>query len=368
MGFEPTIDFWSGKRVLVTGHTGFKGAWLTCLLHELGANVCGYSLPPETTPSAFDAMEVAAICDHHLGDIRDLSKLKQVFQDFDPEIVLHLAAQPLVRLSYEIPLETFDVNVLGTANVLEACRGLQSLQAAVMVTTDKCYENREWDWSYRETDPLGGKDPYSASKACAEIVTSSYRDSYFPTDRFQQHGVVVASARAGNVFGGGDWAKDRLIPDCIRAFTAGDEVVLRMPSSVRPWQHVADALSGYLTLARACVEGGVDFARGWNFGPPAEQLLTTEELVRLTAVAWGDGAAYRCDPPQDMPREAGLLLLDSGLAARALRWSPRLTMEAGVGHTVAWHKAHVDRADAATLRAMATETILSAPQRILKCA
>ncbi|PQO40043.1 CDP-glucose 4,6-dehydratase [Blastopirellula marina] len=368
MSFEPTAEFWSGKRVLVTGHTGFKGAWLTCLLHELGADVCGYSLAPETSPSAFDAMEIAEICEHHIGDIRDLAKMKEVFQAFEPEVVLHLAAQPLVRLSYDIPLETFDVNVIGTANVLEACRGLKSLSAAVMITTDKCYENREWDWSYRETDPLGGKDPYSASKACSEIVTSAYRDSFFPTKRFDEHGVVIASARAGNVFGGGDWAKDRLIPDCIRAFTAGEEVELRMPHAVRPWQHVADALTGYLTLARACVERGVEFARGWNFGPPAEQLLTTEELVRLTAEAWGEDASYRCNPPADAPPEAGLLLLDSGLAARSLKWRPQLSMEAGIGQTVAWHKAHADNADAATLRALATSATLSPRQTTLKAA
>jgi len=360
--------FWSGKRVFVTGHTGFKGSWLVCMLHRLGANVCGYSLPPETTPNAFEAMDVAAICEHHIGDIQDLNKLQNQVAAFEPEIVFHLAAQPLVRLSYEIPVQTIAVNTVGTANLLESCRNVKSIRNVVVITTDKCYDNKEWEWSYRETDPLGGKDPYSASKACAELVTAAYRDSFFPVSRYHDHQVAVASARAGNVFGGGDWARDRLIPDCVQAFAQGEEVFLRMPHSVRPWQHVADALSGYLTLAQACVEQGPRFAQGWNFGPAADQLVTTEEVVQMMVAAWGGSASYGCNPPANAPGEAGLLLLDSGLAARSLKWKSRISMLQGIRQTVEWHKAQLAGADATTLRNMALVEVIPLPERALRCA
>jgi CDP-glucose 4,6-dehydratase len=259
--------FWKGKRVLVTGHTGFKGGWLSLWLQQMDAEVCGYSLPAPTDPSLFVVAHIADGIRSVEGDIRDLEHLKRVVAEFRPEIVFHLAAQPLVRQSYRDPVETYSTNVMGTVNVLEAVRQVGGVRVVVSITSDKCYENREWCWAYRENEAMGGYDPYSSSKGCAELVTAALRNSFFHPDKFAEHGVAVASARAGNVIGGGDWAKDRLVPDMIRAFMCRETVVVRSPNAVRPWQHVLDPLSGYLRLAEKLWESGGEFAEAWNFGP-----------------------------------------------------------------------------------------------------
>ena len=336
--FSVDTAFWKGKRVFMTGHTGFKGSWLTLWLAEMGAEVFGYALAPETDPNLFDGLGVAGDCHHVVADIRDLDRLRAALADARPHVAIHMAAQPLVRRSYVEPLETFEANVQGTANFLDACRNVPDLSAVLVVTTDKCYENKGWGWSYRENDPLGGCDPYSASKACAEIVTSSYRTSFFNIDNYKDHGVAVASARSGNVIGGGDWSEDRLIPDAVRAFLKNDPLHIRYPDAVRPWQHVLEPLTGYLMLARALVEGGPDFACGWNFGPDNEQILTVYEVAEAFAMAWGGGEiAIENQVPEY--HEAKLLLLDSGLAQRNLGWRNRLDFQTGIGATADAYRA-----------------------------
>lgn len=325
-------EFWRGKRVFVTGHTGFKGAWLTMLLHSLGAEVYGYALPPATEPSLFEAAGVESLLAAHvLADIRDLPRLTAALDQARPDIVLHLAAQPLVRYSYREPVETFQVNVLGTVNLLEAVRRQSTVRAVVNVTTDKCYENREWLWPYRENEAMGGRDPYSASKGCAELVTAAYRASFLA-----QAGVHLASARAGNVIGGGDWAEDRLIPDALRALDRGEELVIRAPNATRPWQHVLEPLSGYLTLAEHLFEHGESFAEGWNFGPREQD---------AKPVAWLLGELAKCFPalnwrsePSDL-HEAHFLSLDSSKARQRLDWQPRWRLRIAIEKTAAWHQA-----------------------------
>lgn len=332
-------QFWHGKRVLITGHTGFKGSWLSLWLQQVGANVIGYALTPPTEPSLFTVANIAQGMTSIEGDIRDLIKLQAVMAEHKPEIVLHLAAQPLVRYSYKNPIETYATNVMGTANVLEAIRVTGGVQAAVMITTDKCYENNEWVWGYREQDRLGGHDPYSNSKACAELVTAAYRDSYF-----SQGSVAIASARAGNVIGGGDWALDRLIPDMVRAFSENQTVQIRNPNAIRPWQHVLEPISGYLSLAERLWNEGIPYAAGWNFGPNDEDAKPVSWIVENLSQLWGDSASWQTDDG-DHPHEATYLKLDCSKAKQALGWQPQLTLFTALEWTVEVYKAYRQNAD-----------------------
>jgi len=328
----------AGRTVLVTGHTGFKGAWLSLWLHALGAKVIGYALPPDGAKSLFEQSGLERVIDSRLGDVRDASLLTKTLGGTRPEIVFHLAAQPLVRLSYEQPAETFATNVLGTTNLLEAVRRTDSVRVCAVVTTDKCYENREADYAYRENDRLGGRDPYSASKACAELVVSSYRDSFFPTASRKPPTVSVSSARAGNVIGGGDWARDRLVPDCIRALTAGREISVRNPRSVRPWQFILDPLSGYLSLAAHQLASPENGAEAWNFGPSPEDARTTAQTAELIVRGWGAGCWTAASDDPAAPHEAGLLKLDSSKAHTRLAWRPVYSADEAVARTVAWYR------------------------------
>ncbi|MBZ0189582.1 MAG: CDP-glucose 4,6-dehydratase [Candidatus Obscuribacterales bacterium] len=332
--FSASERFWSGKRVFVTGHTGFKGTWLTLWLRLLGAEVKGYALEPPTEPSMFAALGGADLLESVTGNILDRELLERELTNFKPDIVFHLAAQSLVIDSYQNPIETFETNTLGTACVLEACRRSKSLKAIVVVATDKCYENREWMYSYREQDPLGGKDPYSASKAAAELVVASYRESFFKNE-----GVSLASARAGNVFGGGDWADNRLVPDGVRAFTQGNPLVVRNPQAIRPWQFVLEPLNGYLMLGRACLSG-TGFDTAWNFGPDESDVCTVEKLAESMVSAWGESVSWVevKESPTGGPKEASILLLNSGYAKQRLGWKPLLSMGEAMSLTVRWYK------------------------------
>lgn len=330
--------FWRGKRVFLSGHTGFKGAWLSLWLHLLGAEVTGYALEPPTTPSLFELAGVGELVHSVTADVRDLERLTAEMTKAAPEIVFHMAAQPLVRDSYRRPVDTYATNVMGTVNLLEAVRGCPTVRAVVNVTTDKCYENREWVWGYRENEPMGGYDPYSSSKGCSELVTAAYRASYFNPREYARHGVAVASARAGNVIGGGDWADDRLIPDCIRAIIGGETINIRYPRAVRPWQHVLEPLSGYLTLAGKLFEEGPRFCEGWNFGPGDDDCLPVELVVRLFCEKWGEGAAFKINGA-DHPHEAGMLRLDCSKARHFLDWRPKWGLEKALEMVVEWSKA-----------------------------
>lgn len=332
--------FWRGRRVLVTGHTGFKGSWLSEWLLVLGAHPIGYALAPPTEPALFDHLCLRERIDHNEGDIRDLARLREVIERARPEIIFHLAAQPLVRRSYAAPLETLAVNVLGTANVLEVCRSLPSVRAVVSVTSDKCYQQREWGSGHRETDQLGGDDPYSSSKACAELVTHSYRHSFFATRAANQGTVSIASVRAGNVIGGGDWAMDRLVPDAIRAFERACPVAIRYPEFVRPWQHVLEPLHGYLRLAMAlCGDNGRRFAKAWNFGPAVSDAKSVRWVVERLCELWPTPATWMIDPVEHTP-ESRYLALDSGQARAELGWGPLLTIDQVLGMTVEWYRSH----------------------------
>lgn len=326
-----------GLPVLVTGHTGFKGSWLSIWLTELGARVVGYSLEPPTEPSNFALSHL----DQHVldirADIRDLDTLRSVVAQYEPRVVFHLAAQPLVLPSYRQPVETFDVNVGGTVNVLEAVRTTRSVRAVVCVTTDKVYRNREWLWGYRENDELGGHDPYSASKAMAELAITSYRESFFPPERHAEHGVAVASARAGNVIGGGDWSAHRLIPDCVRALVSGQVIGLRNPTHVRPWQILLESLSGYLWLAaRLLQDDGHGFSAGWNFGPEERHPVTTEEVVKKIISLWGSGTYVTGTAQTEV--ETALLRLNWDKAASQLQWHPVYGWEEALTETIAWYR------------------------------
>jgi CDP-glucose 4,6-dehydratase len=322
-------QFWRGRRVLVTGHTGFKGGWLCLWLKALGADVTGYALAPATNPSLFEVARVGEGLRSVIADIRDLLTLKKTFAAAQPEIVIHMAAQPLVRASYANPVETYATNVLGTVNVLEAARTAPSVKAIVNVTSDKCYENREWVWGYRENESMGGHDPYSSSKGCAELVTSAYRRSF---------GLPLASARAGNVIGGGDWSADRLVPDILKSLAADQPVEIRHPNAIRPWQHVLEPLRGYLMLAARVHGHSSEFAEGWNFGPRDEDCRPVSEIVATLVDAWGGKAAWGAQPGEH-PHEAGYLKLDSSKARTRLGWSPRTSLAEGLAMTVAWHRA-----------------------------
>lgn len=355
-------EFWHGKSVFVTGHTGFKGGWLATWLIDMGANVHGFALPPETEPSFFDACGLEGQIRSAIGDVRDASALRDAIAAARPEIVFHLAAQPLVRRSYRLPAATFQTNVLGAVNLLEAVRVAPSVRAVLFVTSDKCYENGEWVWGYRETDALGGHDPYSASKACAELVCTAYRRSFL-TDR--EPATFLATARAGNVIGGGDWSEDRIVPDAMRAFAGGESVVLRNPRSVRPWQHVLEPLSGYLALARRLHKGGAAFADAWNFGPREENAVTVSTLIEGLARKWGAGAGWRAAQAGPAPYEHGYLKLDCSKAHTLLGWAPRLTLDDALQMTVDWYREAL-RAPSRTMSRLTREQIAryeSLPQR-----
>lgn len=332
------MDFWQGKRVLLTGHTGFKGAWLSLWLQSMGAKVTGYALEAPTKPSLFEVARVEEGMSSHTGDIRDLEHLLRVMHEARPEIVIHMAAQALVRYSYANPVETYATNVMGTVHLLEAVRQTGGVRVVVNITSDKCYENQEWVWGYRENEPMGGFDPYSNSKGCAELVTSAYRNSYFPLDRYSEHGVAVASVRAGNVIGGGDWAEDRLIPDFLRAISAGRPVIIRSPHAIRPWQHVLEPLSGYLMLAEKLWHHAKDYMGGWNFGPNDEDAKPVEWIVERMTQLWGEGAAWKLDGGVQ-PHEAHYLKLDISKARMRLGWQPRWNLEKTLGSIVDWHRA-----------------------------
>lgn len=332
-------EFWNAKRVLLTGHTGFKGSWLALWLHHLGARVTGLALPPPTTPSMFEVADVAKAVRDERGDIRNAAQVCSLMQEVRPEIVIHMAAQPLVRESYVDPLGTYASNVMGTAHILDAVRHTGAVRSVLCITTDKVYENREWEWGYREIDPLGGQDPYSNSKACSELVVSAYRSSFFPPRDYQAHGVALATARAGNVIGGGDWAKDRLLPDLIRAFLAGQAPRIRSPKAVRPWQHVLEPLWGYLLLAEKLYTTGAAMAEGWNFGPKPDDARPVDWICETFCEIWGDGASWELDGDAH-PHEAGYLYLDTAKANRRLGYTPRWGLHRALEETASWFRAH----------------------------
>ena len=332
-----TPEFWQGKKVLLTGHTGFKGSWLSLWLQSLGAHVTGYALSPPTDPSLFEAADVSSGMTSIIGDIRDLDKLQAVFAEHQPEIVIHMAAQPLVRYSYVNPVETYSTNVMGTVNLLEAVRHCPSVKSVVNITTDKCYENREWAWGYRENEPMGGFDPYSNSKGCAELVSSAYRSSFFNADTYAEHGVALGTVRAGNVIGGGDWAQDRLIPDILAAFEQGQFVDIRNPHAIRPWQHVLEPLRGYLNLAEKLYEHGPSFAEGWNFGPNDEDAKPVGWIVEQMANLWGNNAQWQIDT-NNHPHEAHYLKLDISKARNRLDWHPALRLNEALQLIIDWSK------------------------------
>ncbi len=339
LSLQKTPAFWQGKRVLMTGHTGFKGSWLSLWLQTMGAELRGIALTPPTTPALFDVARVAQGMDHRVADIRDYETIRTLVADFKPEVVIHMAAQPLVRLSYQQPIETFATNVMGTVHVLEAARHVGSVRAIVNITTDKCYENREWPWGYREDEAMGGHDPYSSSKGCAELVSSAYRKSFLA-----DAGIAMATARAGNVIGGGDWALDRLVPDTLLALEKGQPVQIRNPLATRPWQHVLEPLTGYLTLAEKLYEHGQAFAEGWNFGPKDEDARPVQWIVEHLCQAWGQGASWQ-QQPGNHPHEANYLKLDISKAKQRLHWAPRWSLEQALEHITHWHRAWLDGQD-----------------------
>ena len=334
------ITFWKGKKVYLTGHTGFKGSWLSLWLQNMGAEVKGYSLELNTEPTLFKKANVAEGMESEFGDIRDLEQLSKSLVSFSPDILIHMAAQPLVRLSYLEPVDTYTTNVIGTVNVLEAARKCSNLKAIVSVTTDKCYENKEWEWGYRENEPMGGHDPYSSSKGCAELVTSAYRRSFFSSEGTAS----LASARAGNVIGGGDWAEDRLIPDILRAFEKSEPVVIRNPLSTRPWQHVLEPLSGYLVLAQELFLNGDNFAEGWNFGPKDEDCKPVGWILDQMVKFWGNNASWTLDENNN-PHEAGFLKLDCSKASNRLKWNPKWNLQLTLKSIVDWHQIYIDDGD-----------------------
>ncbi len=336
--------FWKNKKVLITGHTGFKGAWLCLFLHYMGSKVVGYALNPPTEPSLFELCRVNKFVNSNISDIRDREKLFDAVFAASPEILIHMAAQPLVRESYTNPVETYEVNVIGTVNLFEAVRRCKTVKVVINVTTDKCYENREWCWGYRENDPLGGYDPYSNSKACSELITSSYRNSFFNPRTYNIHGVAIASVRAGNVIGGGDWAADRLIPDCIRAILKGDKINIRNPHSIRPWQHVLESLGGYLLLVQKMYNDGPIHSEGWNFGPDDSDAKPVEWLVKKICEKWGNNASYEIDKGVH-PYEANYLKLDWSKAKSRLGWYPRWNLEKAIDKVIEWTRAYKENSN-----------------------
>jgi CDP-glucose 4,6-dehydratase len=354
MGMNPS--FWSGKRVFITGHTGFKGSWLCLWLQQLGAQVTGYALAPPTNPSLFEVAQVAQGMKSVIGDIRDGAMLTNAMRLAAPDIVIHMAAQPLVRRSYVDPVETYSTNVMGTVNLLEAVRRISSVRAVVNVTTDKCYENKEWVWGYRESEPMGGFDPYSSSKGCAELVTAAYRNSFFNSSKYSEHKVALAAARSGNVIGGGDWAADRLVPDILRAIEAGQSVNIRNPHATRPWQHVLEPLSGYLALAEKLYLQGPAFAEAFNFGPAEEDAKPVQWIVEQVTQRWGEGAAWHLDGGTH-PHEAHYLKLDCSKARAALNWRPRWHLDQALHVIIVWYKAYSAHQSSQDMRTLCIQQI-----------
>ena len=337
-------EFWKNKKVFITGHTGFKGAWLSLWLQDCGAILTGYALAPNTKPNLFDAASVVDGMVSVIGDVRDLEKLTKSMSDFSPDVVIHMAAQPLVRLSYKNPVDTYSTNVMGTVNLFEAVRKTASVKAVVNVTTDKCYENKEWIWGYREYESMGGHDPYSNSKGCSELVTASYRSSFFN----YLGSAKIASGRAGNVIGGGDWAEDRLIPDIFKSFELKEPVVVRNPSATRPWQHVLEPLAGYLVLAERLCNEGDEYAEGWNFGPQESDVKPVREIIEYLVERWGDGASWVHDE-SEQPHEAQLLKLDISKAKNLLEWAPKWTLFRTLDSIIEWEKAWLNGEDVKAL-------------------
>lgn len=333
-------SFWKDKRVFVTGHTGFKGTWLSLWLHSLGAIVTGYALQPPTNPSLYKLCGADELLSSIIADVRNKEALNQTIQNAQPEILFHMAAQPLVRYSYLNPVETYETNVMGTVNLLESVRECKSVRAVVNITTDKCYQNNEWYWGYRENDPLGGYDPYSASKACSELITASYRKAFFN----DKNSVALASVRAGNVIGGGDWAEDRLIPDCIKSLLKSEPIMIRNPNAIRPWQHVLEPLCGYLMLAEQLYKDGTDFTEAWNFGPDDTDVKTVEWIVNTMCQKWGNAASFTI-VEGDHPHEAQYLKLDCSKARQKLNWHPRWNLGMALDKVVEWTLAYKDGKD-----------------------
>jgi len=334
--------FWRGKKVFLTGHTGFKGGWLSLWLSNLGAEVTGYALPSNTAPNLFTEIRInEVISKSFIGDIGDLIALQSAMNAARPDIVIHMAAQPIVRHSYKYPVETYATNVMGTVHVLESARSLESIKATVVVTTDKCYENKEWIWGYRENEAMGGYDPYSSSKGCAELVVAAYRNSFFSDSDSQNS---IATARAGNVIGGGDWSADRLIPDAIRSFESNQAVRIRNPIATRPWQHVLEPLSGYLILAQELYSEGSKYASSWNFGPQDEGNRSVREVVELMIQGWGQSARWEGVGAEQL-HEANLLKLDCSKAHQLLGWMPRWSLETTIKKTVEWQKSFQSKED-----------------------
>ncbi len=333
-------SFWRGRKVFITGHTGFKGGWLSIWLQSLGAELSGFALEPPTSPSLFNVASVGEGMTSIVGDIRDKESLMHAMMIARPEVVIHMAAQPLVRYSYDHPVETFSTNVMGTVHLLEAVRAVGTVRSVVVVTSDKCYENKEWVWGYRENEPMGGYDPYSSSKGCSELVVSSYRSSFFNPISYSKHGVALASARAGNVIGGGDWAVDRLIPDILRAVEIGKPVTIRNPNAVRPWQHVLEPLMGYLMLAEKLYELGPELAEGWNFGPNEDDAKPVDWIVEKITNKWGNGASWLLDG-QVHKHEANFLKLDCSKAKSRIGWRPCWQIEYSIDKIINWHQAYL---------------------------
>jgi CDP-glucose 4,6-dehydratase len=372
--FASTLDelraTFAGRRVFVTGHTGFKGGWLCLWLQQLGATVAGYALQPPTEPNLFTLAQVGDGMQSTIADIRDGERLAAAIAAFRPEIVFHLAAQPLVRYSYDDPVGTYATNVMGTVHLLEALRRVDSVRAAVIVSSDKCYDNpssRDSSAAFREGDPMGGDDPYSSSKGCTELVVQSYRHSFFHPERYAAHGLALASARAGNVIGGGDWARDRLIPDLIMAFHAGRPAIVRNPAGVRPWQHVLEPLYGYLLLADRLYRQGPAYGEGWNFGPNDDDALPVAKIAAALAAAWGEGASWQLpdnggEVTAAAPHEAHILRLDCRKAKTRLGWRPACPLDQGLARVVAWYRAYHTGAD---LRALCLAQIAEHEHAVL---
>lgn len=336
-----TPSFWRGRKVFLTGHTGFKGGWMSLWMQSLGANLKGFSLEPPTSPSLFEIASISDGMNSDIGDVRDLARLTHSLQTFQPEIVFHMAAQPLVRYSYKNPVETYATNLMGTVHLLEAVRQTPSVKAVVIITTDKCYENREWAWGYRENEPMGGFDPYSNSKGCAELATAAYRSSFFNPENFSHHGVAIATVRAGNVIGGGDWAGDRLIPDILMAIEKGSPVTIRNPNAIRPWQHVLEPISGYMQLAERMISDGPTYSEAWNFGPNDNDARPVSWIVDRMVNIWGNGASWQIDN-SEQPHEATYLKLDISKAKTKLQWQPRINLDQALEWIIDWHKAYLD--------------------------
>lgn len=338
------LHFWKNRKILITGHTGFKGVWLTLWLQELQADICGISLEPTTSPNIFSLTHAADNMQSHIADIRDFEKLKKIIHDFQPEIIIHMAAQPLVRYSYENPIETYSTNVMGTVNVLEAAKTCDSVKSIVNVTTDKCYENKEWLWGYRENEPMGGLDPYSNSKACSELATNAYRHSYY-----KKLNIGLASARAGNVIGGGDWSQDRLIADIMKSIVAQKPVIIRNPHAIRPWQHVLEPLSGYLLLAEKLFHHPEKYSEGWNFGPHTHDAATVEIIVKKIFSYWhGKNSGYETQCDENALHEAHFLKLDISKSMTQLNWKPRLSLDTTISWVSQWYQAWMEKKDMRT--------------------